>query len=140
MARTIWIALVFLIVICGLAALKVSIATPAKQQDAFASATIGANMEPGLSKADKLNVSYVDDDALEKKSVRLIPIALSKVAEPEPQEKASRIVNRHWHVGDSKVIKRTARYHRDASRANRKGQSSPTATVRNWFAEKRHEG
>lgn len=119
MTRTIWIALVFLIFICGLAALKVSIATPAKQQDAFAGVTVGANLEPVLSKADKLNVSYVDEDAPEKKPVRLIPIALPKVAEPEPQEKVSRIISRHWHVGDSKVMKRTARDYRDASRTIR---------------------
>jgi hypothetical protein len=141
MARTIWIALVFLICICGLAGLKVSIATPAKQQEAFAEITIGANLEPVLSKADKLNASYVDDAAPDKKTVRLIPIALPNFAEPEPQEKASRIISRHWHEGDTKVPKGTARNHRDAAHAKRKElrevQSSPVETLRNWLASKK---
>ena len=90
MVRTVWLALVFLIGICGLAALKVSVATRAKQDAAFAETTIGANTnQDPLTKADKLEVSYFDE-APDKKVVRLIPIALPQAAQLNPPRKSPR--------------------------------------------------
>ncbi len=55
-----------------MAALKVSVATPAKQQTALAEPTISANtnQDDPLSKSDKLEVSYVDETQ-DKKAVRI---------------------------------------------------------------------
>jgi hypothetical protein len=142
MARTIWIALVCLIFICGLAALKVSLATAAKQQDAFAEPASVADLQPVLFKADKLNMPNVDDAAPDKKIVRILPIVPSKVTQPAPQQKVTRIVSRHWHQGESKFTKRTARYHRDASRVKRKeyseSQSSPRSDCPTLFCSKKN--
>ena len=66
--RPVWLALSFF---------KVSIATPAKHQAAFDE----TNQDNPLLKADKLEVSYVDD-APDKKAVRLIPILLPKATQP----------------------------------------------------------
>jgi hypothetical protein len=115
MVRTVWLALVFLIGICGLAALKVSVATRAKQDAAFAETTIGANTnQDPLTKADKLEVSYFDE-APDKKVVRLI--ALPQAAQLNPPEKITKIISRHWHEGYAKITKRSARNRRVASRA-----------------------
>jgi hypothetical protein len=143
MARTVWVALVFLIFIGGLAALKVSVATPVKQQEAFGEATIGANAQAVLSKSDKLTATHVDDFAPERKAVRVIPITAPVVAKPAaPQEKRIKIISRHWHEGDSKIVKKgTAQYHRDAPQAkpneSRESQLSPIENVKNWFAAKK---
>src|ERR1035437_2839515 len=116
MVRTVWLALVFLIGICGLAALKVSVATRAKQETAFAETTIGANTnQDPLTKADKLEVSYFDE-VPDKKVVRLIPIALPQAARLTPPEKSTKIISRHWHEGYAKITKRSARNRRVASR------------------------
>jgi hypothetical protein len=116
MVRTVWLALVFLIGICGVAALKVSVATRAKQDAAFAETTIGTNTnQDPLTKADKLEVSYFDE-APDKKVVRLIPIALPQAAQLNPPEKISKIMSRHWHEGYAKITKRSARNRRVASR------------------------
>jgi hypothetical protein len=117
MVRTVFVALVFLIGISALAAFKISIATPAKQQAAFTETTVGvsASQSP-FSKADKLDVSFVDD-APDKKVVRLIPIVLPSSAQPaqsEPPEKVAKIISRHWHEGDAKITKRSARNRRVA--------------------------
>jgi hypothetical protein len=120
MKRTVWLALGFLIVVGALAALKFKIATPAKEQAAFADTAIGgniANQDP-LAKADKLDVSYVDE-APDKKVVRLIPIALPTTAPPGPREKVTKIISRHWHEGYAKVTKRFARNRRVASTAKK---------------------
>ena len=115
MVRTVWLALSFLIGICALAALKVSIATPAKQQAAFAETTIGANTDQApLTKADKLEVSYVDEapDKIVVKAIKIVP----PEAAPRPPEKITKIIGRHWHEGYAKITKRSARNRRDASR------------------------
>jgi hypothetical protein len=119
MVRTVWVALVFLIGISALAAIKISIATPVKQQAAFTETTVGliASQSP-LNKADKLGVSFVDE-APDKKVVRLIPIALPSSAQPEPLEKVTKIISRHWHEGDAKIIMRSARNRRVASTAKK---------------------
>ena len=88
MVRTVWLALVFLIGICGLAALKVSVATRAKQDAAFAETTIGANTnQDPLTKADKLEVSYFDE-ATDKEGRSLNPdcASASCAAEPPPRK------------------------------------------------------
>jgi hypothetical protein len=115
--RPVWLALSFLIVICALAALKVSIATPAKEQALFDEATVSAttNQDRPLLKADKLDVSYVDETA-DKKVVRLIPILLPEATQPEPREKTTEIISRHWHEGYAGITKRSARDRRVASR------------------------
>jgi hypothetical protein len=115
MMRTGWVALVFLIGTSALAAVKLSIATPVKHQTAFTETTVGvsASQSP-LSKADKLDVSFVDE-APDKKVVRLIPIVLPNSAQPEPREKVNKIINRHWHEGDAKITKRSASNRRVAS-------------------------
>jgi hypothetical protein len=102
MKRTVWLALGFLIVVGALAALKFKIATPAKEQAAFADT----------------DVSYVDE-APDKKVVRLIPIALPTTAPPGPREKVTKIISRHWHEGYAKVTKRFARNRRVASTAKK---------------------
>ena len=139
MARTIWLAAAFLIFISGLAALMISIGAPAKQQAYSVAETVGSNIEPVLPKADKLNVSYVDGEPFDKTTIRLVPVAVTKVAEPEPRQKTVRIISRHWHEGDGKVIKGTA--DRDASLPKRKefkeGQFSPIETFKSWIAAKK---
>jgi hypothetical protein len=121
MKRTVWLALSFLTIIGALVAFKVSIATPAKQQAAFADMTMGANtanQDEPLAKADKLDVSYVDE-APDKNVVRLIPIGLPTSAQPEPREKFNKIVSRHWHEGYAKTTKRSPRNRRVASKATK---------------------
>ena len=54
MIRTVWLALVFLIAVGALAALKAGIATPAKQQAELSDNVIGRAAE-ALSKADCLS-------------------------------------------------------------------------------------
>jgi hypothetical protein len=112
MVRTVWLALVFLIGVCGLAVLKVGIATPAKQQAAFAETTIGANADQlPLTKSDKLEVPYVDDEP-GKIAVKTIRIVLPEAA-PKPPEKITKIISRHWH---ERYAKMTARPRRDRKR------------------------
>jgi hypothetical protein len=115
--RTVWLALVFLIGICGVAALKVSIGTPTKPQVASGETTIGANFDQGdyLSKADKLEVPYVDETQ-DKKVVRIIPVEMPQAAQPKPPEKITKVISRHWHEGDAKIAKRPARNPRVTSR------------------------
>lgn len=118
MKRTFWLAFGFLIIMCALAAFKVSIATPAKQQETFAANTVGlGSNEKPLTKADRLEMSSVDE-ASDKKVVRLIPISLSKAVQPEPREQITKIISRHWHQGNSKIkIKRPALNRRHAASA-----------------------
>ena len=74
MARPVWLALIFLIGICALAALKVSIAGPAKQQAALADEVIEVSVN-ALAKADKLDVEEIPD----KKIIRSIAIDRMKI-------------------------------------------------------------
>jgi hypothetical protein len=63
-----------------------------------------------LTKADKLQVTYMNEAAPEVKSVKSIAIG-SPTAEPkQPSEKMETIVNRHWHDPfDKRGVKATAR-------------------------------
>lgn len=69
MTRPVWLALIFLVGICALAALKVGVASPAKQQGALADDVIEVS-ENALAKADKLDVGEPRD----KKIIRSIAI------------------------------------------------------------------
>jgi hypothetical protein len=104
MARPVWLALVFLIGIGALAALKVSLARPAKQQAALADEIPEVSWS-ALAKADKLDIEDIPD----KKIIRSIAIV-----SPEPQ-RATKTISRH--EGYTKA-KRTRHYHRYASRKN----------------------
>jgi hypothetical protein len=69
MAGPIWLALIFLVGICAVAALKINIATPPKQQAAFAEDVIETPVN-ALVKTDKLEVEEIPD----KKTIRSIAI------------------------------------------------------------------
>jgi hypothetical protein len=90
MARPIWLALVFLVGICALAALKIGIATLPKQQAAFADEVI-ETPENALTKTDKLD----------KKTVRSIAIVPQTAA--SMPAKATKIVSHGWQDGFAKV-------------------------------------
>jgi hypothetical protein len=95
-----------LIGIGALAALKVSIARPAKQQAALADEVPEVSRN-APAKADKLAVEEIPD----KKIIRSVAIVSPEPA-PQPETK---IISRHWHEGYAKA-KETRHYHRHASR------------------------
>jgi hypothetical protein len=101
MARPVWLALIFLLGICALAALKVSIARPAKQQAALSDEVIEVSGN-ALAKADKIDVEEIPD----KKIIRSIAI-VPPVAAPK---QATKIISRHWQDGYAKA---KARNHHD---------------------------
>ena len=114
--RPLWLALVFLIGICGLAALKVSIATPAKQDAAFSDDKSDADISQEASvKADRLDVNYIEE-APDKKPVQTVAIVLKPAVSPNPREKITKIISRHWHEGYAKMTKHSKRNRRLASR------------------------
>jgi hypothetical protein len=108
MARPIWLALIFLVGICALAALKISITTSPKQQAAFAEDAIDTPVN-ALAKADKLEVEEIPD----KKTIRSIAIVPQTAA--SISEKATKIVGRDWQDGFAKVKMRKL-HHRHVSR------------------------
>ncbi|HWX05075.1 MAG TPA: hypothetical protein VN065_04545 [Bradyrhizobium sp.] len=110
MAGPIWLALIFLVGICALAALKISIATPPKQQAAFADDVIETPVN-ALAKTDKLGEEIPD-----KKTVRSIAI-VPQIAAPIP-EKATKIVSHDWQDGFAK-LKMRKHHHRHVSRKRR---------------------
>jgi hypothetical protein len=112
MAGPIWLALIFLVGICALAALKISIATPPKQQAAFAEDVIETPAN-ALAKADKLEVEKIPD----KKTIRSIAI-VPQIAASIP-ENATKIISRDWHDGFAKV-KMRKHHHRHVSRKRRR--------------------
>src|ERR1039458_3776591 len=60
--------------------------------------TTGTNVQSDtLTKADKLQVTYMNEAAPEVKSVKSIAIGLPTTEPKQPSEKMERIVNRHWH-------------------------------------------
>jgi hypothetical protein len=96
MARPIWLALIFLVGICAVAALKISIATSPKQQAAFAEDVIDTPVN-ALAKADKLEVEEIPD----KKTIRSIAIIPQTAA--SISEKATKIVSGDWQDGFAKA-------------------------------------
>jgi hypothetical protein len=120
--RTVWLALVFFIGICGLAALKASIATPAKQEAAFWDAAIEADVSQHfLSKADKLEVNSIEETD-DKKLVHTIAIVPLLVVAPKPEDKIIKISSRHWHEGYGKM--RSHKNHRHKTSRTRQGKGS----------------
>jgi hypothetical protein len=111
MARPVWLALIFLMGICALAALKVSIASPAKQQAALADEVIEVSVN-ALAKADKLDVEEIPD----KKIIRSIAIVQPEAA----PKQTTKIVSRHWHDGYAKAKARKRPHHRHVSRKQRR--------------------
>jgi hypothetical protein len=109
MARPLWLALIFLIGICALAALKVSTARPAKQQAALADEVI--EVSDALAKADKLDVEEIPD----KKIIRSIAIAQPEAA----PEQTTKIISRHWQDGYARPKVRKRLHHRHVSRKPR---------------------
>jgi hypothetical protein len=91
MAGPIRLALIFFVGIGALAALKISVATPSKQQAAFAEDVIEAPVN-ALAKTDKLAVEKIPD----KKIIRSIAI-VPQIAASIP-EKATKIVSHDWQV------------------------------------------
>jgi hypothetical protein len=106
MARPVWLALIFLIGIGALAALKVSIARPAKQQAALADEVPDTPWN-ALAKADKLDVEEIPD----RKIIRSVAI-VSRGSAPQQETK---IISRRGHEGYAKA-KKTRHYHKHASR------------------------
>ena len=132
--RAIWLALLCLIGLATTAAVKIGMApyasadvsqgvTSAKAEvsqentltDSVAlsseNATAGTNAQSDtLTKADKLQVTYMNEAAPEVKSVKSIAIGLPTAEPKQPSEKMETIVNRHWHDPfDKRGVKATAR-------------------------------
>ena len=118
MIRSVWLAFIFLALLGVLAVFKVGVATPSKQQVALADQVESAVAQDGaapdafiqqasaqevLAKADKL------DDVTDRKPVQAIAIVPPR-AVPQPQQKTTRIISRHWSDSYAKVKKR--KYHR----------------------------
>jgi hypothetical protein len=60
--------------------------------------TAGTNLQNGPStKADKLEVSYMNETAAEVNSVKSIAIVLPTSEPTQPSKKIERIASRHWH-------------------------------------------
>jgi hypothetical protein len=116
MMRTVWLALVCVIVVCGVAALKAGVATPARNQPAFSDNVTGTAVE-ALPKADRLDVSSVENIP-ENKTVKATTIILPKAATddaaPNQPAKISKIISRHWHEGYTQMTQRSARSTRHA--------------------------
>jgi hypothetical protein len=93
---------VFLIGIGALAALKVSIAGPEKQQAAFGDVAVEVSGN-ALAKTDKLDIEEIPD----KKIIRSIAIVSAESAAPTPETK---VANRQWHDGYAKAKPR--KHHR----------------------------
>jgi hypothetical protein len=94
-----------------LAALKISIATPPKQQAAFADDVIETPVN-ALAKTDKPEAEEIPD----KKTIRSIAI-VPQIAASIP-EKATKIVSHDWQDGFAKVKMRN--HHRHVLRKRRR--------------------
>jgi hypothetical protein len=103
MAKPIWLALMLLIGICTLAALKIGAVAP--PQTAFADDVIEIPVD-ALAKTDKLEV----DETPYKKAIQSIAI-VPQPAAPTP-ERATKIVSHHWQDGfaNAKMWKHRHRY------------------------------
>ena len=112
MARPIWLALIFLVGIWALAALKISLATSPKQQAVFAEDVSNIPVN-ALAKADKLEVEEIPD----KKTIRSIAIVPQTAA--SIPEKATKIVGRDWQDGFAKVKMR--KHHHVSRKRSRRG-------------------
>ncbi len=102
--RPLRLALIFFVGVCTLAALKVSVAIPAKPQPRVAGDMIerDISLAPSLAKADKLEMSYTEVPAATP--VQSIKIVMPVAAKPE--RAPLKIISRHWHVGEAIPPKR----------------------------------
>ena len=127
MLRTVWLGLVCLICISGLFALKISFGMPTKLEPATSDPNIVASVDLDPSpKADRLDVSYVDDapDKIFVKPIAIVPLKpdaspsenLTATEKLPPIEKLTKIVSRHWHERYAKLIGGSAHKPRVASR------------------------
>jgi hypothetical protein len=110
-ARPNWLALIFFMGICALAALKLGIAAPPKEQAAFGDDVIEVSVN-ALAKADKLEVEEIPY----MKTIRSIAIA-PPTAAPIP-EKAAEIVGHHWQDGFAKA--KVQKHNRHVTRKRRR--------------------
>jgi hypothetical protein len=114
--RTVWLALLCLIGLATTVVVKIGMApfasadvsqgvTSAKAEVSRETTplssenmTTGTNVQSDtLTKADKLQVTYMNEAAPEVKFVKSIAIGLPTTEPKQPSEKMERIVNRHWH-------------------------------------------
>jgi hypothetical protein len=132
--RTVWLALLCLIGLAttvvvkigmtpyasadvsqGVTSAKAEVSLETTLSDSVAlsqeSVTAGTNSQSDtLTKADKLQVTYLNEAAPEVKSVKSIAIGLPTAEPTQPSEKMETIVNRHWHDPfDKRGVKATAR-------------------------------
>jgi hypothetical protein len=152
MGRTVWIGLVCLISICGLAVYKISSAAPAPTQAASADATYAdpttliadirgsqatpdalATQDAPATKTDRLDVDYLQD-VPNKTLVHTIPIVISDpavpAAKPDPDkasasDKATRI-SRHWRSSYARLTRRHIRHQREVSKPAVEAKSTHT--------------
>ena len=110
MARPIWLALILLIGICALAALKIGIAAP--PQTAFADDVIEVPVN-ALAKTDKLEV---EETPYKKtiQSIAIVPPVTTPIIAPIP-EKATKTVSHDWQDSSAKA-KTWKHHHRYVSR------------------------
>jgi hypothetical protein len=118
MIRSVWLAFIFLAFLGVLAVFKVGVATPSKQQVALAD-----QVEPALAQAVAVPDAFIQeasaqevlakadklDDVTDRKPVQAIAIVPPQ-AVPQPQQKTTRIISRHWSDSYAKVKKR--KHHR----------------------------
>jgi hypothetical protein len=114
MVRTNWLALASLIAICGMAALKGSIATiNSARQGAETASLSEADIESDTptTKADKLDVNSFDE-APAKLLVHTIPIVVTEPSPTPAAEKVTKIIGRHWHERYARMSRRSGRNYR----------------------------
>ena len=113
MKRTMWLALSFLIVICTLAALKAGVTIPVKQQVAVSADAMDENApQVAFPKAERLDANYIEDvpDKTVVQTTKIIPSEVTKTATPEPPQKVTKIISRHWHERYAKMIRPSVRH------------------------------
>jgi hypothetical protein len=111
MLRTVWLALVCLICVGALSALRTSFGnSPMKVKASSFDAAVGSEREQEpLAKADRLDLNYLRN-APEEISVDTINTSRPAPTAPEVKlkEQATEVTSWHWHEG-SKTIKRSDR-------------------------------
>lgn len=109
MLRTVWLALVCLICLGALFALRTSFgSSPMKVKPSSFEAAAGSEREQvPLAKADRLDLNYLRN-APEEISVDTINTSRPAPTAPEVKLKDTEVTSWHWHEG-SKTIKRSDR-------------------------------
>src|ERR1035437_6008570 len=96
MIRTVWLALICLISLGALAAIKVGTASLANAEASRGETPAGTNVEQDtLAKSDKLEVSNIEP-LPSKKMVMPVAIMPPQITS-KPTEPITKIVSRHWH-------------------------------------------